>query len=101
MELHVLTVVVYIAIITLENQQDPVKINIYGSYDITIPFLGIPPHRNINVCSTKDVYENVHSNILQSNSKMEISQLSKRVMLGNKLWNIHAMECCNNNTNFL
>ena len=48
--------------------------------------------RKANVCSTKDIFKNVHSSTLQPNSKMKMIQMVKRIKLGNKLCNIQAME---------
>ena len=48
-------------------------------------------NRNANAFIQK-LCKDVHSTTLQPNPELKKTQMSKRVKLGNKMWNIHAME---------
>ena len=48
-------------------------------------------NRNANAFIQK-LCQDVHSTTLQPNPELKKTQMSKRVKLVNKMWNIHAME---------
>ena len=52
------------------------KFNIYLSYDLAVPVLGIEVKLIENLCLHKDSYVNIHSNVIHTGPRLEAIQIT-------------------------
>lgn len=52
------------------------KLNIKSPYNPVIPLMDNIPKRNENICSSKNLYINMHSTTIPKNQKVETTQIS-------------------------